>query len=164
VPLSVFWKCIKIWRLLVSQTCQSVKIRHIYFLSQLVNLGTFCIFELFCVIVSHCDTVWHMPWVSHLHHVSHLSQLSMKGLICVTGDLLVANFNKVWVVGGGWERWAKSYSKAFGRLLCSLPKAKTKWKYLIYFLMNFSWIVSISFFENNHQWLPNSVDADRFAR
>jgi hypothetical protein len=40
---------------------------------------------------------------------------------CVIGDLLVTHFNKVWVVEGG----AKSDYKAFGRLLCSRPKAKT---------------------------------------
>jgi hypothetical protein len=38
---------------------------------------------------------------------------------CVIGDLLVTHFNNVWVGG-----WAKSDFKAFGRLLCSRPKAK----------------------------------------
>jgi hypothetical protein len=28
------------------------------------------------------------------------------------------------VVGGGWGGWAKSDSKAFGRLLCSLAEGK----------------------------------------
>jgi hypothetical protein len=37
----------------------------------------------------------------------------------VIGDLLVRDFNKVW-----WGGVSKSDSKAFGRLLCSRPKAK----------------------------------------
>jgi hypothetical protein len=41
---------------------------------------------------------------------------------CVMGDLLVTEFNKIW---GRGVAGSKSDSKAFDRLLCSRPKAKT---------------------------------------
>jgi hypothetical protein len=95
------------------QKIQSVKMCHIYFNSQMAFL---CFLELFCVIVSHCDTC-HGCHTCVMCHICHKYQCHVSLVNkFVIGDHLETDFNKVW--------GSKSYFMAFGRLLCSQPKAK----------------------------------------
>jgi hypothetical protein len=65
--------------------------------------------------------VTHVIGVALVSCVTLVTNTNVMVLVnkCVIGDLLVSDFNKVW-----WGGVSKSDSKAFGRLLCSRPKAK----------------------------------------